>query len=162
MMIRSGIRKSLRASGTILCASVWLLCGWLGVQGQTAKQKAQQKERDEVGKIDADVVINFAAEQMSAQLKYQYIATADQANAIVFFLNPTFHVKKVRCSICQSFDFYVRVKPDPSLIIKLKKPLLKGQRVAIHIEYSGSLKGIYKRDYNFLDHSGNEVSTVTR
>ena len=135
-------RNSLRATAAILFSSVLLILFCLAVHGQPI---------DKVGRIDADVVINFATEQLSARMKYSYVATEDQRTAITFFLNPAFVVKKVKCSICESFDFDTKAKPDPSLIIKLKRPLLKDQELAINIEYTGSLKDIYKRDYKFLE-----------
>lgn len=112
---------------------------------------SQAQPGSEVGKIEGDVVINFAAEQLSAKLKYDYVAIEDRNESIVFYVNSTFDVSKVGCSLCQSFVFDRQAKPDPSLIIKLKKPLPKGNRLTIHIEYSGSLKDIYKRDYKFLE-----------
>ena len=127
---------------TAFPALLCLLLSHLHVQAQPA---------NEVGKIDGKVWINFATEQLSAQLKYDYIATEDRPDTVIFYLNETFDVKKVSCSLCQSFVFDRKAKPDPSIVIKLRKPLAKGKRLPIQIEYSGSLKGIYKPDYKFLE-----------
>lgn len=113
------------------------------VQGQTAN--------DATGKIDGKVTINFAAEQLSAELNYDYIATEDRPDSVVFYLNEAFEVKNATCRLCESFNFDRQAKPEPSLTIKLKKPLAKDQRLPIVIQYSGSLKNIYKRDYGFLE-----------
>jgi hypothetical protein len=104
-----------------------------------------------IGKIEGDVVINFAAERLSAKLDYDYIATEENESVIKFYLNQTFDVKKVRCRLCQSFNFDRKAEPRPSLLINLKEPLRKGKRLAIEIEYDGSLKGIYRPDYKFLE-----------
>ena len=126
------------AAGAIIC----LLLSCLASQAQPA---------GELGKIDGDIVINFAAEQLSAKLKYDYVAIEDRNDSIVFYLNSTFEVNKVTCSLCASFVFDREAKPDPSLTIKLKKPLPKGRRLTLNVEYTGSLKGIYKPDYKFLE-----------
>ena len=53
MTIRSGIRKSLSAPVTILCASVWLLVRWLGVQG--VRSRRHNKRNGMMwGKINAE------------------------------------------------------------------------------------------------------------
>jgi Peptidase family M1 domain len=110
-----------------------------------------QPATDGIGKIDGKVVINFAAQQLSAELKYDYIALEDRSESLVFYLNQAFDVKRVSCRLCESFNFDRQAKPDPSLVIKLKKPLAKGQRLPIEIQYNGSLKNIYKPDYRFLE-----------
>lgn len=104
-----------------------------------------------VGKIEADVAINFAAETLSARLKYDYIATEASEGAIKFYLNKAFDIKAVRCRLCQSFNFDRQAEPRPLLLINLNKPLARGKKLTIEIEYDGSLKGIYNPDHKFLE-----------
>jgi Peptidase family M1 domain len=126
---------------TLFALILLLLCSFQAIGQPTS----------EVGKINADVAINLRVEQLSAKLKYDYIATEDAETVIKFYLNDAFSVKKVKCRLCQSFNFDRQAKPLPSLLINLKEPLLKGRRLNIEIEYDGSLKGIYKKDYKFLE-----------
>ena len=104
-----------------------------------------------LGKIDADVTINFAAETIAAKLKYDYVATEENESLIKFYLNKAFDVKTVRCRLCQSFNFDRTAEPRPSLLINLTEPLTKGKRLTLEIEYGGSLNGIYNRDHKFLE-----------
>ena len=104
-----------------------------------------------LGKIDADVAINFAAETVAVSMKYDYVATEENESVIKFYLNKAFDVKTVRCRLCQSFNFDHQAEPRPSLLINLTEPLAKGKRLLIEIEYSGSLNGIYNRDHKFLE-----------
>lgn len=127
----------------VLFVLLWVFLSATGIQGQP--------DRSAIGNVDGKVVINFAAEQLSAKLKYDYIATEDRPDTVVFYLNEAFDVKKVTCRVCVSFNFDRQADPNPSLVIKLKKPLAKGQRLPLEIEYTGNLKGIYKRDYRFLE-----------
>jgi len=142
MTIGIGMKKSLSASGSTLGAALVLLVCSFGVQAEPTEK---------LGKIAGEVVINFAAEQLSAKLNYDYIATEDYSTTVPFYLNQTFDVKNVTCRLCQSFDFDRAAKPESSVIIKLNKPLLKGEKLQIHFEYTGNLKGIYKSDYKFLE-----------
>lgn len=121
----------------------WVILSVLSIQGQPGTEP--------IGNIDGKIAINFAAEQLLAELKYNYIATEDRSDTVVFYLNEAFNVKKVTCRLCASFNFDRQADPNPSLIIKLKRPLAKGQRLPIEIEYTGNLQGVYKRDYRFLE-----------
>jgi hypothetical protein len=133
--------SNLRRIITISCAFVALVV-CVGVKAQP---------RDPLGKINGEVIISFRAEELSAKMTYEYIATEQKEEAVTFYLNEAFNVKQVRCELCQSFDFDRQAKPRPSLNIKLKKPLTKGKRLPITIEYAGSLKDIYNRDHKFLE-----------
>jgi hypothetical protein len=127
---------------TVLCVLGCLLLFSPQAKGQPA---------DKLGKIDADVTINFEAERLSAKLKYDYIATEENESVIKFYLNKAFDVKRVRCRLCQSFNFDRQAEPRPTLVINLKEHLPKGKRLAIEIDYDGSLNGIYRRDHKFLE-----------
>ena len=106
---------------------------------------------NEIGKINADVVINFRAEQLSAKLNYKYIAAEDNETVITFYLNEEFNVKKAECRLCLSFNFDRQAERLPSLLINLKEPLPKGKKLDIKIEYDGNLKGIYNKEHKFLE-----------
>lgn len=127
----------------VLLALFWIFLSVFSIQGQPGKEP--------IGNIDGKVASNFASEQLSAELKYNYIATEDRPDTVVFYLNEAFNVKKVTCRLCASFNFDRGADPSPSLIIKLKRPLAKDQRLPIDIEYTGNLQGIYKREYRFLE-----------
>jgi hypothetical protein len=127
---------------TVLCAITFLLLFSPQAKGSWA---------DNIGKIDGEVAISFERERLSAKLNYDYVATEENETVIKFYLNEAFEVRKVRCRLCQSFNFDRKAEPRPSLVIHLKEPLSKGKSLEISIEYDGSLKGIYKRDYKFLE-----------
>jgi len=73
----------------------------LNVNGQPA---------NDTGKIDGKVAINFAAEQLSAELKYDYVATEERPDTVIFYLNEAFDVKKVTCGLCDSLNFDRQVR----------------------------------------------------
>jgi hypothetical protein len=111
----------------------------------------QLRAANKQGGISGEVKIDFAAQKLSAKLKYDYLASKTKESAIHFYLNEAFYVQNVTCRLCLSFNFDRQAKPNPSLIISLKRPLARGERIPLQIEYDGSLKGIYRSDYKFLE-----------
>ncbi|MGI8544234.1 MAG: M1 family aminopeptidase [Aridibacter sp.] len=106
---------------------------------------------NETGKINGDIAINFKEEKLSAKLKYDYIAVEESESVIKFYLADNFKVLNVKCRLCQSYNIDVQSKPESSLLINLRKPLNKGERLVISIDYEGSLKNIYKKEHEFLE-----------
>lgn len=124
------------------CAVVALLLLSLRVKAQS---------RPVPGKIHGQVNISFRTEELSAQIAYDYVAGEDHEDTITFYLNEAFDVKKADCRLCQSF-YFDRKAERGSLIIKLKRPLAKSQRLTINIDYAGSLTHtLYKPDQNYLE-----------
>jgi len=123
----------------------------LAAVGLTVCVYGKSLAAERFGSISGVVNIDFAAQQLSAKLKYDYISTEANQNAIRLYLNEAFAVRKVTCGLCLSFNFEPHAKPNPSLLINLKRPLANGERLSLQIEYDGSLKGIYRPDYKFLE-----------
>jgi hypothetical protein len=106
---------------------------------------------NEVGRITGEVTINLREEKLIANLKYDYIATEETESSVKFYLNRNFNVKKVKCRSCTSFNFESPANSRPTLLINLKKPLQKGARLPINIEYEGDIEEIYKSEHEFLE-----------
>ncbi len=73
---------------------------------------AKAQAGDKTGKITADISINFAAQQLSAKMAYDYIASEDSEAVIKFCLSEALNVNKVSFRLCRSF---------------VRRPLLMGQ-----------------------------------
>ena len=104
-----------------------------------------------IGKITGEVDINLKQEKISARLKYDYVGVGEAESEIKFYLSENFNVTKVKCGRCQPFKFDRQAERLPTLTIPLEKPLRTGERVAIEIDYSGDLKGMYHREHRFLE-----------
>jgi hypothetical protein len=104
-----------------------------------------------LGKITGEVSLFLKQEKISAKLKYDYVAIGEAENEIKFYLNENFNVARVKCRICQSFKFDREAKPLATLTIVLGKTLQKGERVLLNIEYDGSLKEMFQKEFNFLE-----------
>jgi hypothetical protein len=133
--------EKLKYSQTFLFALTLYLFFCFQVNGQSTGE----------GRISGEVTINLQQELLAAKIKYDYVATTESEPVVKFYLEENFNVRKVKCDGCQSFNVDRQTKPAPTLLINLKKPLLKGERQTISIEYDGSLKEIYKKDLEFLE-----------
>lgn len=103
------------------------------------------------GKITGEVSLFLKQEKIAAKLKYDYVAVGEPEAEIKFYLNETFNVSEVKCRICRSFKFDREAKPLATLTIVLGKTLQRGERVLLNIEYDGSLKEMWRKEFNFLE-----------
>jgi hypothetical protein len=131
-----------KACAIVVCAFIALLMPCLEAKAQ----------RDTIGKISGEVSVSFLTEELSAKMTYDYVATQESEQTTTFYLNDAFKVRLVRCRVCGSFNFDTQAKPRPSLVISFKKPLARGKRLPITIEYAGSLnKVLYKPEQKYLE-----------
>lgn len=101
--------------------------------------------------ITGEVNLSLKQEKISAKLKYVYAANGEAEREIKLYLNENFNVTKVKCRTCQSFKFDRAAKPLATLTISLEKPLQTGESLSLNIEYDGSLKEMYRKEFNFLE-----------
>jgi hypothetical protein len=106
---------------------------------------------NETGKINGDITISFKKQSLSAKLKYEYVALEDSESVVKFYFDQNFKILNVKCRSCQAYRVDVESKPESSLLITLKKPLIKGERLLINVDYEGSIEKIYRKEHEFLE-----------
>src|SRR5216684_7290064 len=100
--------------------------------------------------IRGTVSIDLRDALLSATLDDDYTALAEESS-IKLLLHPALEVHKVTCPICGAFKVE-RSGDDPATLqIDLTRPLAKGERVVLRIEYGGSIAASYQRSEEFLE-----------
>ncbi|HXH91657.1 MAG TPA: M1 family aminopeptidase [Thermoanaerobaculia bacterium] len=100
--------------------------------------------------IRGTVSIDLRNARLNATLDDDYTAVAEESS-VKLLLHPALEVHKVTCPICGAFKVERNGDDPATLQIDLTRPLAKGERVVLHIEYGGSIAASYQRSEEFLE-----------